>query len=1049
MILEFQTLPELLTKRVKISPDKPAFSQLNDENKWISISWKEFNQKVELTSARLWSQGIRPSDRVGIMLSNCLDWEILHHAVLRLGAVVVGFEKVDPPERLAEIFDNSQPAAFFIENVEQANFLNETQLLSLRITVTFSPIHSEGWETWDKFNQLASNPQNLPPLPNPQQPATLIYTSGTTGSAKGILYTQAQLAMATQSIIRLYGKFLKEDSKFISWLPLTALSQRIANLSGIILAAEVYFLADPRRIMEVIKSISPGFFIGVPRFYEKLWRGIEDNIRKKPWALRTFIHLAIGIGGLYARQVREKKKINWFLKITHRMMDRLVLAKIRGIMGSELKYMLCGSAPIAVHLLEFYHAIGFVILEAYGLSENVIPMSTNTHDSFKFGTVGNILPENEIRFDPESVILVRGPGVFSGYHRDDKTTPFNEEGFYDTGDFGELKGNFLTLKGRRAELIKTSTGRRISPVHVESALKTFSIIDQAVVFGSGHKRLIALLTLNPQTASTQYLSGHWQEPSPKFLADLKAGLMTAAEALPPAERPAGYIVLEQTFSVITGDLTSSQKLRRKNIQQRYLLWMNRLFSQVELSTDFVPKIIFLSEAQIRQTQFAQMPQQHETVSSRMTRFLRLGRMLIKVAEIRFWDSLPHLDLGEAWFERRRNRALKKIGRIITGELSYLKGPAAKVGQMASYVTHLVPLPIRDSLARLQSTSYPLSNELVTSLVEKSLGRPLDSMFSHWEKMPIAVATMSQVHLARLITGESVVVKVLHPDTRKVTHGDLETLRIIFPLLGKGIGISNSLEIMQELFDLFIQECDLRREAVHQEIFHRLYANDPHVIIPKIYWQCTSNDVLTMEYVSGVSYQQFKAAAGQKAKNRVGEIILETISTAICRYGIFNADPHPGNYLFLDNKVCFLDFGFIRRWPKPFIDTWKLQSLAGARGDIDEFIKMSTTLGFKGVNDFQALLNQFTAISYAPWKEDRMYRFTSSFLNSELKKLFYYGNKIGTFRMPPEFVAISRLFAGQYALLSDLGAESNWHRILMPLLNGPTLSLIEVEKDIIP
>lgn len=1070
MIYDFKTLPQLLELRVKATPDIAAFYEKNgacgippteghtlkgavlsgrdNSGQWDSTTWKEFSQKVTATASRMIKMGIQPGDRVAIMLPVGLTWEIIHHAVLRVGALVVGLEKADPPERLLEIIENSKPAAIFSGDGKLSQFLPDHLASIFKINVSFNSSVEQGWTSWENFENIPAEIDRLPPMPPPDQPATIIYTSGTTGAAKGILYTHGQLALAAKSIIHLYGNFIEEQTPFICWLPLTALSQRIANISGIMVSAKIYFLPDPRKIMETVKEISPGFFFGVPRFYEKLWAGIIDKIHKTPFYARGFIHLAIGIGGIHAHRSREKRKIGIILKTCHFMADRMILSKIRGIMGHRLKYMVSGSAPIPGHLLEFYHAIGLVILEAYGLSENAIPMAANRHDNFRFGTVGVILPENEVRFDPESVIQVRGPGLFSGYHGDEKSRPFTGDGYYDTGDYGELINNFLTLKGRRAELIKTSTGRRIAPVSVENAIKKYPLIDQAVVFGTGHKRLVALITLGPSAASDYHLAGHWQDPPPKFLEDLKNGLSGATASLPSAEKPGGYIILEQTFSVITGDLTSSQKYRRNNIQNRYQSWMNDLFSKLDASENLPDQYIFLSEAQIRQAQIALMPEQKDAISSKLVRFLRLVRMLFQISEIYLWNSLPHFDLGENWLKRRRDRALRRIGRIITHELSYLKGPAAKAGQMASYVTEAVPLPIRESLSKLQDVSVRIANERVIEIVEKSLGRPLDSMFSRWEKMPIAVATMCQVHLARLKSGESVVVKVLHPDTRKVTRADMDILKIIFSVLGKTMGIANGPEIMRELLDLFVQECDLRREAMHQEIFKKLFSHDPRVLVPKIYWQCTSQDVLTMEYMSGVSYQQFKDAASQQDKNRVGQIIFETISTAICRYGIFNADPHPGNYLFSGEKVCFLDFGFVKRWPGEFINNWKIQSLSGARGNLDTFSAVSDKLGFKGVKSYKELMEQFRSISYEPWKEDKVFKFTSEFMNSELKKLFFYGGKVGTLRMPPEYIAISRLFAGKYAVLSDLQAEANWHKILMPLLQAPTLSLEDVEKTII-
>jgi len=1044
MIDLLDTIPQLLAARVKLSGPKTAFYELDSEGLWQPVTWSDFGARVASVASLLSRRGIRPGDKVGILLPNSLNWEILHHAILRIGGVIVALERLDPPERLEEIITNAEPIALFVESSEKIQFLS---IPGLKIAVSFSE-NDPDWESWDSFNSQPASGGHLPPLPVADQPCALIYTSGTTGKAKGIEYSHGQMILAVKAIIRNYGE-MREGCRFICWLPLSALFQRMSDLYAIVIGAETYFLSDPKQIMNIIREVSPDFFIGVPRFYEKLWAGIDDNIRHKPWPLKKFIQFAIGIGGVRARRIREKRNVGPLVLLLSPVLDKVVLSKIRGVMGKNLKFMVSGSAAIPTHLLEYFHAIGLLVLEAYGLSENIVPMAMNSPESFSFGSVGKLLPEQNIRFDAESGILVKGPGLFKGYYRD--TAPVvNAEGFYDTGDFGELRAEFLTLKGRRAELIKTSTGRRIAPVTVEGALKASSYIEQVAVFGSGHKRLIALITLNEQVLAKQQIpmfSLYDQLPA-EFEKALKESLHTAAQALSSQDRPAGYIVLQSNFSIIEGEITTNQKLRRKNIQERYRLWMDRMFSIIDQQEkESAALLMFVSEAQIRQARFEHVATQEKVASSRLRRAFLISRMLLRVAEIKFIDSLPHLDLGHAWFMRRRMRALRKMGTIITHELSDLKGPAAKLGQMASYLTDVVPFPIRDSLRKLQSAATPLSKERIIEIVERSLGRPIDSVFSHWDDLPLAVASMSQVHRAKLLSGETVAVKVIYPEARKFTTADIEILKIMFPMIARGMGFSNGPELMQEFLLLFQQETDLMTEAVNQEIFRKIFADDPRVVIPQVYLSYSSRDVLTMEYVAGVSYEQFKLAASQQAKNWAGEIIFSVTSQALSQYGIFNADPHPGNYLFLEGKVCFLDFGFVKRWPVPFIDLWKQQSLRGASRDMPGFIEATEKLGFKGVKDYGELVNQFHAISYTPWREDRLYKFTREFMSREIGKIFYYPNNVGPIRMPPQFAAMSRLFGGMYSVLADLEAEANWHKILVPYMKAPTRFLAEIEKNI--
>jgi long-chain acyl-CoA synthetase len=343
------------------------------------------------------------------------------------------------------------------------------------------------------------------------------------------------------------------------------------NLCAMALGATTYLVSNPLEILKHMPSIEPDVFIGVPRFYEKLFAGIEASIAAKPPMARAVARMALDAGRRYCECVRAHRQPSTLLRVQHALAERLVLSRIRRIMGTRVRYMISGSAPMQERVLAFFHSIGLLILEAYGLSENIVPMAMNTPEAYRFGTVGKPLAVNQLRFDAGGEVLVRGPGVFAGYRQaEDSRDRFTEDGYFRTGDFAELDADgFLRLTGRKSDLIKTSAGRRIAPAGIESVLLQAPGIDQVVVVGAGRKCLIALLTLEP---------GQREQAT---LASLKRDVAPLLDKIASAERPAGFLALRAPFTIEGGELTANLKLRRAEIERKYAAAIDRLYDRLD------------------------------------------------------------------------------------------------------------------------------------------------------------------------------------------------------------------------------------------------------------------------------------------------------------------------------------------------------------------------------------------------------------------------------------------------------------------------------------
>jgi long-chain acyl-CoA synthetase len=320
----------------------------------------------------------------------------------------------------------------------------------------------------------------------------------------------------------------------------------------------------------------------VPRFYEKLYAGLLDNLSKRPWWARTLVGWAWQTGRRVCSLQRAGQPVPWYLAAVQRLSDRLVLRRIRLLMGSRLRCMVSGSAPMPLHLLHEMQALGWTVLESYGMSENILPMAMNRLDDHRLGTVGRPVAGNQIRIDTDGTVHVRGPGLFEGYLGESATDRLDSQGWFNTGDLGLLDSDgFLVLTGRCGDIIKTSTGRRVAPAGVEAVLRAVPGIDHALLVGAGRKCLVAICTCLPSV------------PTESAARLLKGPLSLALTSLSSQDRPLAVGFLRKGFSIEHGELTPNLKLRRNMITSQQAGLIERLYAAVDAGTSPSDEILVL------------------------------------------------------------------------------------------------------------------------------------------------------------------------------------------------------------------------------------------------------------------------------------------------------------------------------------------------------------------------------------------------------------------------------------------------------------------------
>lgn len=551
---------------------------------WLGTSWHEFADVARKIGAAMHHLGLLPGETVGIIAPSSPRWESVQIGALAAGGVVVGLDPHDTDERINDIALRCHLTALIVDKLGSLDRFGVSAREGLRFVISLADEEIPdighglyGLKSLIDQNSSASDLGGTVTV-GADDPALIIFTSGTTGSPKGIRYTHRQVCLAAASILEAFPE-LHGGSRLACWLPLSNLFQRMINFCSIARGAQIYYVENPQEIMRHVAEIEPHVFIGVPRFYEKLYAGIVERINHASAPKKHLANWAIAQGANYAAAIRGGSAPTIWQRFLRRVADSLVLKQIRRSMGQNLQFLISGSAPMPIWLLEQFQGMGFLVLEAYGMSENIIPIAANRPRAYRFGTVGLPMPGSEVRLAADGELMVRGPGVFAGYFNETaEESPQDANGFVASGDFATIDADgFVKLVGRKSEIFKTSTGRRISPTAIETLLTRIPGVEHAVVFGAGHPFLIAILVVSPtvrQASATN--AAKWSECD-QFRAEARRCLAD----MPDYQRPAGFLVTARPFTIDGGELTPNLKLRRHAIHTLYDDHLSELFQRLQ------------------------------------------------------------------------------------------------------------------------------------------------------------------------------------------------------------------------------------------------------------------------------------------------------------------------------------------------------------------------------------------------------------------------------------------------------------------------------------
>jgi long-chain acyl-CoA synthetase len=567
------TIPHRLLRQATERPAAIAY-QAKLNGRWQPTSWRAFVDQVRAAARALISVGFPKGGKVAILGFNRPEWVILDHAAMMAGGAAAGIYTTCSAEEVQYIVHHSEAHVVLVEDAAQLakiEKLRDKMPLCKYVVMMRGaqvPAGSTNVLAWDDFiaKSEATPDKTLDERVDAIQQAdlaTLIYTSGTTGPPKGVMLSHENLAWTSRCLIDI-GAGTHEDVS-LSYLPLSHIAEQMATVHMPATTGScVYYAESMEKLLENLKDARPTVFFGVPRVWEKIHAGVSGKLATATGAKAKIAGWARKVGTAVHGHLDRGEKLPLGLQLQYRLATKLVFSKLKAALGFDrARTLISGAAPIAADVLEFYASIDLPIREIYGQSEDTGPTSFNLPGKTKIGSVGPALPGLQCKIAEDGEILVKGPNVFLGYYKEpEATAECLVDGWLHSGDLGAFdKDGFLSITGRKKEIIITAGGKNIAPKNIEAALKQSPLIGEAVVIGDRRKFLTALITVDDTVAG--------KLGADAIRGEVQKQLDEVNKTLARVEQVKKFTVLPRPFGIDTGELTPTLKIKRKAVAQNF------------------------------------------------------------------------------------------------------------------------------------------------------------------------------------------------------------------------------------------------------------------------------------------------------------------------------------------------------------------------------------------------------------------------------------------------------------------------------------------------
>ncbi|MDB4913242.1 MAG: AMP-dependent synthetase and ligase [Gemmatimonadetes bacterium] len=591
------TLPQLFFGAVG-KHDKPDALQHKVNGVYEPISSRALANRVRRVALGLHELGVKAGDRVAIFSENRPEWAITDYACVTSGVTDVPLYPNLPAEQAAYIIRDSGAVAVFVSDEAQAAKIASVRAHcpALREVITYAALphagadhtlaelETRGGAVDTEARQAAY--RAAADAVKPDDLATLIYTSGTTGEPKGVMLSHDNLysnVMAAETAVPFEGKDIG-----LSFLPLSHIFERMAGHYMMFhVGCSIAYAESIDTVPIDMQTVRPTLVLSVPRLYEKMYARVLENALAGGAVKQQIFFWARKVAEQWADEKLAGLEPGGFLAIKYRIAQKLVFSKLQARTGGRLRYFVSGGAPLAAEINKFFYAAGLVILEGYGLTETSPVIAVNTPGAFRLGTVGKALPGVEIAIASDGEILTRGPHVMKGYYNKPDATrdAIDPEGWFHTGDIGEVRDDFLAITDRKKDIIVTAGGKNIAPQPIENMIKTNKYVSQAVVIGDKRKFPVVLVVPNWEQLEkyAKFKNIIWTDRAqllemPTIHAKMDKEVRSKLEGLAKFEMPKKIALLEHDFSIERGELTPTLKVKRRIIDKTYRTVIDKLYA---------------------------------------------------------------------------------------------------------------------------------------------------------------------------------------------------------------------------------------------------------------------------------------------------------------------------------------------------------------------------------------------------------------------------------------------------------------------------------------
>jgi long-chain acyl-CoA synthetase len=570
-------------------PDHPIFQRLID-GVWTDVTCAQAAAHIRSAALGLIAEGVKAGDRVAILSATRYEWPILDFAILSIGAVTVPIYETSSAEQVRFVLGDSGAVVAFAETDAHADKIEQlaAELPELRKVLRIDGSGESALDTLAEGGKSVDAKELDTRLAaiKAADPATLIYTSGTTGQPKGCQLTHSNLVYEIRGAKAAFPTLLDKGEKLLVFLPLAHVLARALTMSAFANKVTLGFTSDIKNLVPMFGVFKPTLVVSVPRVFEKVYNTAEQNARDG------------GKGRIF--EIAVNTAIEWseahdtggpalLLRAKHAVFDRLVYGKLRAALGGHCHAAISGGAPLGARLGHFYRGVGLTIYEGYGLTETSAAITVNRLDALKVGTVGKLLPGNSMRINDDNELLVRGGVVFGGYWRnEEETKAVFSDGWFHTGDLGAIDDEgFLTIVGRKKEIIVTAGGKNVAPALMEDKLRAHPLISQAMCVGDAKPFVAALITIDPE-AFPGWKQRNSKDASatvgdlatdPDLVAEIDLAVKEANQAVSKAEAIRKFRILPVDFTEDTGELTPTLKVKRKVVAQKFASDIEALYDK--------------------------------------------------------------------------------------------------------------------------------------------------------------------------------------------------------------------------------------------------------------------------------------------------------------------------------------------------------------------------------------------------------------------------------------------------------------------------------------